>query len=145
MDKKEHSVLAGQLSIAVPQVYAETATGQVRSGQLDAAEQSLTTGFRLDPSEPLLWLAKARLQQARDMPRLALASVNYALAIWQDADTHYIFYQKALALAEEIAAVAFGSCDCDRVVVRVRKPHPPVGGPCDDAGIEIVRHTVNRR
>jgi len=106
LDMMEHSVIAGELSMAVPQVYAETATGQVRSGQLDAAEQSLTTGFRLDPSEPLLWLAKARLQQARNMPRLALASVNYALAIWQDADTDYIFYQKALALAEEIVAQA---------------------------------------
>jgi len=100
----EHSVLAGELSIAVPQVYAEAATGQVGSGQLDAAEQSLMEGFRLDPSEPMLWLAKARLQQARSMPRLALASANYALAIWQDADVDYIFYQKALALVEEISA-----------------------------------------
>ena len=49
------------------------------------------------------------------------------------------------SLAEEIAAAAFGSYDCDRVVVRVRKPHPPVGGPCDDAEVEIVRHKVNRR
>lgn len=100
----EQSVLAGDLSIAVPQMYAEAASGQVMSGQLDAAEESLAAGFRLDPSEPLLWLAKARLQQARHMPQLALASANYALAIWQDADSEYIEYQRALRLAEEIAA-----------------------------------------
>lgn len=103
LDMMEHSVLAGELSIAIPQVYAEAATGQVRSGQLDAAEKSLTAGFRLDPSEPMLWLAKARLQQARDMPRLALASANYALAIWQDADVDFILYQQARTLAEEIS------------------------------------------
>ncbi len=72
-------------------------------GQLDAAEKSLTAGFRLDPPEPMLWLAKARLQQARNMPRLALASANCALAIWQDADVDFILYQEALALAEEIS------------------------------------------
>ena len=100
----EKSVLAGELSAAVPRIYAEAATGQVWSGQLAAAAQSIVEGFRLDPSEPLLWLAQARLQQARDMPRLALASANYALAIWQDADAEYNKYQEALSLAEDIAA-----------------------------------------
>jgi len=104
LEMMKNSVLAGELSVAVPKIYADTALAQVKSGQLDAAGQSLETGFRLDPSEPLLWLVKARLQQARDMPRLALASANYALAIWQDADTDYIFYQRALAVAEGLAA-----------------------------------------
>ena len=102
----EQSVLAGELGTVVPRIYSEAATGQIWSGQLDAAEQSLAEGFRLDPSEPMLWLAQARLQQARDMPRLALASVNYALAIWQDADAEYDKYQEALSLAEEINAQA---------------------------------------
>jgi len=33
----------------------------------------------------------------------SLASANYALAIWQDADVDFILYQEALALAEEIS------------------------------------------
>lgn len=49
------------------------------------------------------------------------------------------------SLAEEIAGAAFELCNCEKVVVRVRKPHPPIGGPCDFAEVEIVRHRANRR
>ncbi len=48
------------------------------------------------------------------------------------------------SLAEEIAGLALGPGDCEKVVVRVRKPHPPVGGPCDNAEVEITRHKVSR-
>ncbi len=98
----QRSVLGGELQIAVPQLYAETATAQINSGQLDAAEQSLSAGFLLDPSEPTLWFAKARLQQAQKMPQMALASVNYALAIWADADERYIAAGEARSLAAEL-------------------------------------------
>ena len=36
------------------------------------------------------------------MPQLALASVNYALAIWSDADEEYIAAKRARALAAEL-------------------------------------------
>jgi dihydroneopterin aldolase len=49
------------------------------------------------------------------------------------------------SVAEEIADTVFDSCKCDKVVVRIRKPHPPLGGPCDHAEIEIVRHKGKRR
>ena len=104
LDLIEHSVMANELHIAVPRIYAGLAVGQVRSDQLDAAERSIAAGFRLDPSEPVLWLVKARLQQAQDMPQLALASVNYALAIWKDADTDYIMAGRAKALAAELSS-----------------------------------------
>ena len=104
LDLIEHSVMANELHIAVPRIYAGLAVGQVRSDQLDAAERSIAAGFRLDPSEPVLWLVKARLQQAQDMPQLALASVNYALAIWKDADTDYIMAGRAEALAAELSS-----------------------------------------
>jgi len=48
------------------------------------------------------------------------------------------------SLAEEIAGLALGLGGCEKVVVRVRKPHPPVDGPCDDAEVEITRHKVSR-
>ena len=100
----EHSVLANELQIAVPRIYAGLAVAQVRNNQLDEAERSLAAGFRLDPSEPMLWLVKARLQEAKNMPQLALASVNYALAIWKDADEDYIMAGRARALAVELGA-----------------------------------------
>ena len=49
------------------------------------------------------------------------------------------------SVAGEIADAVFGACDCAKIVVRIRKPHPPVGGPCDHAEIEIVRHKGKRR
>jgi tetratricopeptide (TPR) repeat protein len=102
LDIMEHSVHAGDLSAAVPAVYAEIARAQIETGNLKAAEQSIEVGTRLDPSEPMLWVARARLQQAQEMRQLALASVNYALAIWQDADEDYIFANKARLLAAEL-------------------------------------------
>ena len=102
LDMIEHSVVANELQVAVPKIYAGLAIAQVRSEQLDAAERSLASGFRLDPSEPMLWLAKARLQHAQNMPQLALASVNYSLAIWKDADEDYIMAGKARSLVTEL-------------------------------------------
>lgn len=49
------------------------------------------------------------------------------------------------SLAEEIADAALGLGECEKIVVRVRKPRPPVGGECGFAEVEIVRHRANRR
>jgi Flp pilus assembly protein TadD len=84
------------------QIYAQMAKAQIMSGDLNAAEKSIEAGFRLDPSEPVLWVDKARLQKARNMPQLALASVSYALAIWKDADEHYVLAREARELAAEL-------------------------------------------
>ncbi len=46
-----------------------------------------------------------RLQQAQNMPQLALASVNYALAIWKDADDGYVMADRAKRLAAELRAM----------------------------------------
>jgi tetratricopeptide (TPR) repeat protein len=104
LDLIEHSVVANELQIAVPRIYAGLAVAQVYTNQLDEAGRSLAAGFRLDPSEPMLWLVKARLQKAQEMPQLALASVNYALAIWKDADADYILANRAKALAAELGS-----------------------------------------
>jgi len=96
------AVMATEHQIGSSPVYAQMARAQIKSGNLDAAERSIEQGFRLDPSEPMLWVEKARLQQARNMPQLALASVNYALAIWADADEDYVMLKYARALAAEL-------------------------------------------
>ncbi|MBI4831204.1 MAG: dihydroneopterin aldolase [Candidatus Lindowbacteria bacterium] len=49
------------------------------------------------------------------------------------------------SVAQEVAADVLTRCDCEQVVVRVRKPHPPLNGMCDCAEIEIVRQRVNRK
>ena len=90
------------IEIALPKLYAELSRAQILTGKLNAAARSIEAGFHLDPSEPMLWLVKARLQQAQNMPRLALASVNYALAIWKDADENYVMAKKARALVAEL-------------------------------------------
>ncbi len=102
IDMIEHSVVAGDLYLVVPQLYAEVARAQVEMGDLVAAGQSIGAGFLLDPSEPNLWVAQALLQQGRNMPQLALASVNYALAIWHDADEDYVAVSRARTLAAEL-------------------------------------------
>ncbi len=102
IEQINQSVLASGSQISLPQIYAQMARAQIMSGNLDAAEKSIEAGFRLDPSEPMLWVEKGRLQQARNMPQLALASVNYALAIWKDADENYVMLKRALALAAEL-------------------------------------------
>ena len=86
----------------VPRLYADLANAQVLAGDLDGAEESLNRGFRLDPSEPSLWTAKARQQKASGLSQLAAASINYALAIWQNADPQFDEWKEARALASEI-------------------------------------------
>lgn len=102
IDRIEHSVVDGEVYLALPTIYSEVARAQIETGDFIAAEHSIGAGFRLDPSEPALWVAKARLQQSQNMPQLALASVNYALAIWKDADENYVAAKKARALAAEL-------------------------------------------
>ncbi|MCW8926150.1 MAG: hypothetical protein OQJ84_07840 [Xanthomonadales bacterium] len=106
LDNMEHSVFAADLSVAVPQTYAEIAIAQIKTGQLDAARHSIETGSRVDPSEPLLWVAKAHLQRAQEMPQLALASLGFALAIWKEADAGYVYAEEAMELAEKLQAVS---------------------------------------
>lgn len=54
-------------------------------------------------------------------------------------------YNLLESLAGELADGVIGLCGAGEVVVRIRKPHPPVGGPCACAEIEISRHNLGRR
>lgn len=102
IEELERAVVARDMQVTMPQIYAEVAKAEIRTNNLDSAERWIEAGFRVDPSEPTLWVSKARLLQARDMAPLALASVNYALAIWKDADEDYVVVKKARALAIEL-------------------------------------------
>ncbi|MCP4046211.1 MAG: hypothetical protein GY732_09505 [Gammaproteobacteria bacterium] len=106
IDLIEQSVVAGHMFLFLPRIYADLAKAQVATGDLVAAEQSIGAGFLLDPSEPTLWVAQALLQKDRNTAKLALASVNYALAIWSDADEEYVEAKKARVLAAELQEMA---------------------------------------
>ena len=102
-ERIKHSVLgSSDLYRELPFLSAELAHSLVLGGNFDEAEKALAEGFRLDPSEPLLWLNKARFQFATGLPQLAQASVSYALAIWKDADPDYRAFKEALSLEQEI-------------------------------------------
>jgi len=103
LDRISHSVLGGSdLYEELPYLQAELARTLIEHGDLDEAEKALDSGFRLDPSEPGLWVSKARYQMATGLPQLARASVNYALAIWAEADPAYMPYIEALELEKEL-------------------------------------------
>jgi tetratricopeptide (TPR) repeat protein len=103
LERINHSVLGGSdLYRELPVLNAELAASLILGGDLKQAEKALAEGFRLDPSLPLLWVSKARFQFASGLPQLAQASVNYALAIWKDADPEYHQLKEALSLEQEI-------------------------------------------
>lgn len=106
IEELQQTAVGNSVQFGLPQLFAQTARAQTRSGDLSAAEKSIEAGFHLDPAEPMLWVEKARLLQAKNMPQLALASVNYALAIWKDADEDYVVLKRARALAEELQDTA---------------------------------------
>jgi tetratricopeptide (TPR) repeat protein len=97
-----NSALASDIAIEAPSFYADLAEAQLDAGLYEEAQRTLNEGFRLDPSLPTLWLERARLQAASGNKPLASASLQYALAIWADADPDYQAYRRALALAAEI-------------------------------------------
>jgi len=102
VEQLKQIAIGNSVQFGLPQIYAQIARAHTRLGELDKAEDAIEDGFQIDPSEPWLWVEKARLQQARDMPQLALASVNYALAIWKDADEEFVMLKRALALAADL-------------------------------------------
>jgi tetratricopeptide (TPR) repeat protein len=105
IEQMKHSVRLGDLGIGLPIVYSNVADAHISVGDLVAAELAIEAGSRIDPSEPNLWVSRARLQHARDMPQLALASVSYALAIWKDADDDFVMAKKARLLAAELQGI----------------------------------------
>ena len=98
-------------AIVVPQVsgmasfYGACAKMHVRAGELDFAQSVLDDGFKRDAAEPTLWVGQAMLQEVNGAPHMALASVNYALAIWADADPDYVEYRETLELRDRLAAM----------------------------------------
>jgi tetratricopeptide (TPR) repeat protein len=104
--KAERSILGSELHMRMSLMYGACAEMHVRAGELDLAQEVLDTAFRRDSSEPSLWFARSLLQQARGNTQMAMASVNYALAIWNEADPEYCEYQAAVALRDDLKPIA---------------------------------------
>lgn len=98
------SVFAAGLQEEQSIIYAACADAHIKAGELDLAQSVLDYAFKRDSAEPDLWVARAMLQEATGAPHMALASVNYALAIWAEADPDYVHFQEALDLKQRLQA-----------------------------------------
>lgn len=97
------SAYAGAFQDGQPELYGMCAQAHVRAGEFEQAQKAIDEGFRRDAAEPALWMGRALLQEAQGLPQMARASVNYALAIWSDADADYVPYQEAVELAQRLS------------------------------------------
>jgi len=100
--RMRRSAFASAFQDGQSELYGLCAQAYVRAGELEQAQSMIDEGFSRDAAEPTLWVARAMLQEAQGAPRMAMASVNYALAIWSDADTDYRYYRDAKELAEQL-------------------------------------------
>lgn len=105
--KVQRALVAGQMEGKLALLYGACAQMHVRAGELDVAQRVLDSGFRRDAAEPTLWVARAMLHEANGSMQMALASLDFALAIWADADPDYVEYREALAMRERLTASAF--------------------------------------
>jgi len=104
IEQVQRSAVAIAQSGSLPQLNGLCAQMHVKAGEPEAAKSVLDFAFKRDAAEPLLWVARAMLQDVNGSPHMALASINYALAIWVQADSDYIQYKEALALRDRLAA-----------------------------------------
>jgi tetratricopeptide (TPR) repeat protein len=102
IDGIHRSVMIDELQ-PFTQFHGECARMHVLAGELDQAQSVLDHAFRRDSANPNLWVARAMLQRASGSPAMAMASINYALAIWTNADPDYVEYRDALTLRDELA------------------------------------------
>jgi len=102
LEQVKGSILGSELLPQMAPIFGICAEMYVRAGNLKKAQQILDEAFPSDNSEPSLWVARAMLQKESGLEQMAEASVNYALAIWSDADPDYREYQKALALQQTL-------------------------------------------
>jgi hypothetical protein len=99
----QRSAVARPQDDMLPSLYGICAQMHVRAGELDVAREVLEHAFERDAAEPQVWVAQAMLQDMQGARKMALASVNYALAIWADADADYVYYRDALTLRDRLA------------------------------------------
>ena len=104
IQKLKQSVFAGALQQGQSLIYGACAQAHVKAGELELAQSVLDYAFKRDGAEPTLWVARAMLQEAKGTPHMALASINYALAIWAEADPEYVWYREALELQQQLKA-----------------------------------------
>jgi tetratricopeptide (TPR) repeat protein len=100
--RMRRSAFAGAFQDGQSEVYGMCAQAYVQAGELEWAQGVIEEGFSRDAAEPALWVARAMLQEAQGAPQMALASVNYALAIWSNADPDYHYYRDAKDLAQRL-------------------------------------------
>lgn len=102
MQKMDRFVIAGYSNFERSIIAGASAQMYVLSGDQVKAQQILDDAFLRDDFEPSLWVARAMVQKANGMEQMAIASINYALAIWENADPEYLEYQRALEFRDSL-------------------------------------------
>lgn len=105
IEEANRSVVARGLEHQKSILFGVCAQYHVKAGELEVAQRVLDYAFKRDDAEPQLWVARAMLQEANGTPHMALASINYALAIWAEADPEYTEFQEARELQQKLSAV----------------------------------------
>jgi tetratricopeptide (TPR) repeat protein len=86
----EGSALGYDLQQVLPTVYAGFAEALLDGGEPGRAEAMIDAGLLVDPFNPSLWLARARLQLNRGDYVMADASLGFVRASWHDADENFV-------------------------------------------------------
>ena len=98
----DESFIAGPMyDYIVPDLLAYLAGEQVAAGRLETAALTVERGLMLDPTSPLLWLARGQLHKARGENDEARAALERVLDAWSEADPDLIELQLAQSLLEE--------------------------------------------
>lgn len=79
------------------------ATVYRKNGELENALERIDEVLKLDPNEPVSLMEKARILYAKGEKAKAKKLYEQVMAIWQDADESYEYYQEALKFGQEIA------------------------------------------
>jgi tetratricopeptide (TPR) repeat protein len=102
LEEIDESFIAGQMyDTAVPDLLGYLASEQVAAGQLETAALTVERGLKLDPTSPVLWLARGQLHKARGEKDEARAALERVLDTWAGADPELIALKLARSLLEE--------------------------------------------
>jgi tetratricopeptide (TPR) repeat protein/TolB-like protein len=104
IDLVHRTVLESDMQMLLPTMYSAAAKSYTLDGDHAAAQERIEQGFKLVQADPWLWTERARLQKEQGEIELASASIQYALAIWKDADEAFFDCGDARELAAELAA-----------------------------------------
>ena len=96
------TIIEEDLQMMLPTLYAASAKSHTLNKDFANAQERLDEGFKLVQADPWLWTERARLQKEQGEHEFASASIQYALAIWKNADESFFDYADARQIAVDL-------------------------------------------